>query len=154
MGNRPFILRRLRQSVSDASTKESRHLYRLWKGYSMNNTTSMHQFEDNRDPQPLATWLLRLLVENKPPIDTIHDESDQLLIDYHPHFFQQLPDFIMALLHNDPNAILHYAPLLYHLAGCKTCHQAYKELYVALHAALEPEGEYTPLSATSTLDTT
>lgn len=114
-----------------------------------------HQFEEHNDPQPLATWLLRLLLEHKTPSDTTNTEREHSLTDYHPLFFQQLPNFIMALLQNDPNATLHYAPLLYHLIGCETCHQAYKELYIALHEALEPNGDYAPLGATtSTFDTT
>jgi hypothetical protein len=56
--------------------------------------------------------------------------------DYHPRFYQQLPDFIMALLQNDAKATVHYAPLLYHLIGCTVCHTAYLELYDAMRYAL------------------
>ncbi len=69
-----------------------------------------------------------------------HDTQLELLLnsDYHLHFYQQLPDFIMALLNNDSQAATHYAPLLYHLAGCSECHQSYLELYDAMHAAVYP----------------
>jgi hypothetical protein len=58
--------------------------------------------------------------------------------DYHLTFYQQLPDFVMALLNNDPQAALHYAPLLYHLAGCSECHKSYLDLYDAMRAAVYP----------------
>src|SRR5258708_33812247 len=60
-----------------------------------------------------------------------HEIQLELLLDnnYHIKFFQQLPDFIMALLNNDPHVTLHYAPLLYHLAGCEECHRSYLDLY-------------------------
>ena len=66
----------------------------------------------------------------------------ELLLDsnYHIHFYQQLPDFVMALLHNDAQAMLQYADLLYHLAGCSECHTAYLELYDALRGAVYPQG--------------
>jgi hypothetical protein len=69
-----------------------------------------------------------------------HERSLELLFDenYHLHYYQQLPDFIMALLTNEPQATLTYASLLYHLAGCDTCHAAYLELYDALRAAVKP----------------
>src|ERR1051326_1667000 len=73
----------------------------------------------------LARWLQHML--STPPSST----------DYHPRFYQQLPDFIMALLQNDPLATVHYAPLLYHLAGCTACHTAYLELYDAMRYALK-----------------
>jgi hypothetical protein len=58
---------------------------------------------------------------------------------YHPHFYQQLPNFIMALLNNQPQAALHYAPLLYHLVSCSTCQAAYLDLYTAMQSALQPD---------------
>jgi hypothetical protein len=125
----------------------------------MNNNINKHASENNFDPRftPLAQWLLRLLADSDsatPPYTTL-ENSEELLTNYHPRFFQQLPDFIMALLNNDPNATLHYAPLLYHLVGCPSCHQAYLELYDALSAAVEPGADYAPLDVpTTTLDTT
>lgn len=59
---------------------------------------------------------------------------------YHISFYQQLPDFIMALLNNDSQATIHYAPLLFHLAGCRECHHTYLDLYDAMRAAVQPRG--------------
>jgi hypothetical protein len=92
----------------------------------------------------LARWLLDVLAKSSQDIaklsSTGGDENEfEILLssDYHPRFYQQLPDFIMALLLNDPKATIHYAPLLYHLAGCATCHSAYLELYDAMRYAVE-----------------
>lgn len=60
--------------------------------------------------------------------------------DYHLPFYQQLPDFCMALLKQDPQATVAYAPLLFHLAGCRSCHTAYLDLYSSLRAAIYPQG--------------
>lgn len=102
----------------------------------------------------LAEWLLQLMSE------TGHDTSSQasnvqasegrmrrehkletqlelqMGNSYHLRFYQQLPDFALAQLHGDEQATLRYASLLYHLAGCKECHQAYLEIYDALGSAL------------------
>jgi hypothetical protein len=100
----------------------------------------------------LASWLLHALRGGLSPesagattradssIESSAETSLKLLLDsdYHPRFYQQLPDFVMALLSNDPRATLNYAPLLYHLAGCRACHQGYLELYDAMHAAIHP----------------
>ena len=74
---------------------------------------------------------------------------------YHITFYQQLPDLVMALLNNDPLATQHYAPLLYHLAGCSECHESYLDLYDAMRAAVQPR-EPRPLlgQGTRTLDAT
>ncbi len=74
---------------------------------------------------------------------------------YHKRFYQQLPDFVLALLKNDPQAATYYAPLLYHLAGCTICHQSYLEIYDAMRAALYPH-EPRPIlgQGTRTLDAT
>src|SRR3989440_13040620 len=92
----------------------------------------------------LARWLRDVLAKSSQDIAKLSltggDENEfEILLssDYHPHFYQQLPDFIMALLLNDPKATIHYAPLLYHLAGCNICHSAYLELYDALRHAAE-----------------
>lgn len=58
----------------------------------------------------------------------------------HSRFYRQLPDFVMALLAHDSSASLHYAPLLYHLAGCRECHRAYLEYYDALRFAVSQPG--------------
>ncbi len=94
----------------------------------------------------LARWLQHVLAQ--PPQDTAHistSEENEVVAnnDYHPQFYRQLPDFIMALLQNDAKAMVHYAPLLYHLAGCAVCRGAYLELYDALRYAMK-SGEKTP----------
>lgn len=101
--------------------------------------------EDRNEHVKLARWLHDLLAKSSQ--DTANqfttiggDESEfELLLsdEYHPRFYQQLPDFIMALLGNDPRAPIRYAALLYHLAGCNVCHSAYLELYDALRYAVE-----------------
>jgi hypothetical protein len=60
--------------------------------------------------------------------------------DYHISFYQQLPDFCMALLQQEPQATVAYAPLLFHLAGCQSCHAAYLDIYGSLQAAIYPQG--------------
>ncbi|GAC1385231.1 MAG: hypothetical protein NVS4B7_08330 [Ktedonobacteraceae bacterium] len=83
----------------------------------------------------LARWLQHVLTQ---PLQEQSSQSGvSLNSDYHPRFYQQLPDFVMALLQNEPQATIHYAPLLYHLAGCTTCHTAYLELYDAMRYALK-----------------
>ena len=77
----------------------------------------------------------------KSPITGERDIQLELLLQdssYHKYFYQQLPDFVLALLNNDPQAATQYAPLLYHLAGCSICHQSYLEIYDAMRAALYP----------------
>ena len=89
----------------------------------------------------LARWLQHVLSRPIPETsptatgDTL--QSDFLTnSDYHPQFYQQIPNFAMALLKKEPQATLRYAPLLYHLAICPTCHTAYLEIYDALGYAL------------------
>lgn len=101
------------------------------------NTT--HEFQDRREERehdaPLARWLLHLFAEATPvPVSQV-TEADDVLAEYHPRFYHQLPDFILALLEHDAQATVHYAPLLYHLVGCAPCHAAYLELYQALQGA-------------------
>lgn len=117
----------------------------------MNNHEQFEGSSHERTPETrLALWLQEILhtpphsratspMTDIPDVQNIHLE---LLSggDYHLTFYQQLPDFIMALLTNDPHATTHYAPLLYHLAGCHECHNAYLDLYDSLHAAMYPEG--------------
>lgn len=137
----------------------------------MDNTYSY-----NDDTQRLAQWLLEILhteteqtVVNAPatsssintqksPITGERDIQLELLLQdssYHKRFYQQLPDFVMALLTDDSQAAIHYAPLLYHLAGCSLCHQSYLEIYDAMRAALYPR-EPRPIlgQGTRTLDAT
>ncbi|HJT59515.1 MAG TPA: hypothetical protein VJ761_23605 [Ktedonobacteraceae bacterium] len=97
----------------------------------------------NRDQnRRLAQWLQELLAAPPGQVKTVvgsSDESGRLAGNYHPGFYKQLPDFIMALLKNDSQASLRYAPLIYHLIGCSTCHTAYLEMYAAMQAAVQPE---------------
>ena len=98
------------------------------------------QIDPRNKNLPLARWLQEVMAAPAtaatvpvPPVS----ENDE----YHPYFYQQLPDFIMALLEQQPRATLHFAPLLYHLIGCATCHSAYLDLYRAMRAAIQPAGE-------------
>jgi hypothetical protein len=113
------------------------------------------QFEGASGPggeyKNLARWLADVLdtssqveeqIPARQPEDATPDQLElQLGSNYHVRFYQQLPDFVMALLSQEPDATIRYAPLLYHLAGCHDCHQAYLELYDALDAAVHPQGE-------------
>ena len=94
--------------------------------------------------EKLARWLRHVLARS--PQDTenvsINEEDtaeDEIVTgdEYHSQFYRQLPDFIIALLRNDAQATVHYAPLLYHLAGCTICHSAYLELYDDLRYAVK-----------------
>jgi hypothetical protein len=109
------------------------------------NTT----FGDADDYKKLAEWLQGVLevAEQEEGMSPVIDGKDadaalELVVksDYHVTFYQQLPDFIMALLTKDPLAPINYAPLLYHLASCRTCHNAYLDLYDAMRAAIYPRG--------------
>lgn len=78
-------------------------------------------------------------IRDKPSLSSNREETEpaEWLIesDYHPKFYQQLPNFILSLLQNDSQTMIQFAPLLYHLAGCRACHQAYLELYGPIHDA-------------------
>ncbi|QBD79633.1 hypothetical protein EPA93_28120 [Ktedonosporobacter rubrisoli] len=113
----------------------------------MNDSRQFKVPEPDNKYTRLAQWLQQLLEEPEPvsekaPLAQPSEHQLELLMgsDYHVRFYQQMPDFIMALLSNDAQAMLHYAPLLYHLAGCRECHQSYLELYDAMQAALYPQG--------------
>lgn len=98
----------------------------------------------NRDQyKQLARWLQELLAitpwQAKTDTISLQENARQPGENYHPHFYQQLPDFVMALLENNALATLHYAPLIYHLIGCSTCHTAYLEIYDAMRATTRPE---------------
>ncbi len=94
---------------------------------------------------PLAQWLQTILAMPSVQMrtDTISplDDVASAASAYHLPYFQQLPDFVQALLKNDDSATLHYAPLIYHLIGCPACHQAYLEIYDAMSAALTVDSE-------------
>jgi len=94
----------------------------------------------------LAQWLEQVLQtpeQDEVPSSRLEDGETQLELvlksDYHLSFYQQIPDFIMALLKNDPLATVHYSALLFHLVGCHACHDAYIDLYGAMRAAVSPQ---------------
>ncbi len=132
----------------------------------MNNTNSIY----DENTRKLAQWLQDILyiaptastdASIRPPKSSPTGERDiqlELLLQdssYHKEYYQQIPDFVLALLNNNPQAPIHYAPLLYHLAGCPICHQSYLEIYDAMHVALYPH-EPRPIlgQGTRTLDAT
>jgi hypothetical protein len=98
------------------------------------------------DNEKLSAWLQQVMklppTKTQRTVSADDDTALELLLDsnYHIRFYQQLPDFVMALLQNDTQAMLQYADLLYHLAGCGECHEAYLELYDALREAVYPQG--------------
>lgn len=97
-----------------------------------------------RDPYAqLARWLQELLAappgQSKTEAVSENDHEGWLGANYHPQYYIQLPNFVMALLKNDSQATLRYAPLIYHLIGCSTCHTAYLEIYDAMRAATQPD---------------
>jgi hypothetical protein len=119
----------------------------------MNTSNSSY----NENTQKLAQWLQDIMHiapaapsaqipasgtnPHRNPMTGERDIQLELLLQdssYHQRFYQQLPDFVLALLNNEPEAATHYAPLLYHLTGCAICHQSYLEIYDALRAALYP----------------
>lgn len=117
----------------------------LLEGANMDNSGRFEETSDQRgDYQKLAHWLQQVVYTPQTKIKSTvmegYDVQLELLLDsdYHLHFYQQLPDFILALLNNEPQATVHHAPLLYHLAGCSECHSGYLELYDALSAAIHP----------------
>lgn len=79
----------------------------------------------------LAQWLLHVFASAE-ITDAIEGPDNT----YHSRYYQQLPDFILALLRHDTQATVQYAPLLYHIAQCSACRQSYLELYDALGYAL------------------
>lgn len=98
------------------------------------------QFVGTPDPKgeyaPLARWLHQLLATGPsvPYIDQIPvgEDASPSEGDYHSFFYPQIPNFAMALIKQDPESTTRYAPLLFHLVGCPTCHRAYLEIYDAL----------------------
>ncbi len=100
--------------------------------------------EDLPDPRnkylPLAQWLQQVLAitprQPEPELVSITDNGERFGEDYHIGFYQQLPDFVLALLNDDMQATIRFAPLWFHLIGCPTCHAAYLEVYDAMRAAV------------------
>ena len=127
-----------------------------------NYTNIEHTSHSDDSLQNLARWLQQILLdpvqdENIPMEKVVLNQFEiPFVMQYHPTFYQKLPDFIMALLHNDPQALTDYAPLLYHLVGCAVCREAYVELYGAMKEAVQVHEEHPvgneairPLSAMS-----
>lgn len=128
----------------------------------MSDPDNSLQGSQNLKYAKLAVWLQQVL-EPIPYRETIVSEmpenENQLVMalgpDYHLKYYQQLPDFAMAILTKDVQAVVHYSSLLYHLAICQECHRAYLDLYDALRAAIDPQG-FRPLlgQGTRTLSAT
>jgi len=113
----------------------------------MSDQTLFGPSESHEEKVKLAHWLQQVLqitprTRAKTSMTDAGEYQLELFLDsnYHLYFYQQLPDFIMALLKNDPAAMTCYAPLLYHLAGCEECHNGYLDLYDAMRAAISPQG--------------
>jgi hypothetical protein len=100
---------------------------------------------------PLAQWLQQVLA-TKPQLsnaelDATTDNEEQFGDAYHIDFYQQLPDFVLALLNNGTReAAIHFAPLLFHLIGCPICHAAYLEIYDAMRATMQIDQIHTPVA--------
>ncbi len=104
---------------------------------------------------PLAQWLQQVLAitppEPKAELTSITDNGGRFGDDYHSEFYRQLPDFVLALLNNDTQATLRFAPLLFHLIGCPTCHAAYLEIYDAMRATIVPGEIHMPAGKSTDL---
>lgn len=100
----------------------------------------------------LALWLQRVMtpagIAGEPAPASVNNEQLALLQDGEDHlrFYQQLPDFVMALLNGSTQIDIRYASLLYHLLGCPTCHSAYLETYRAMRVAVQSSMEPLELS--------
>jgi hypothetical protein len=114
--------------------------------------------EGQPDPQhtylPLARWLREILAIPTQPAPAEHisllETAGHPTADYHLPYYSQLPDFIMALLRDDAQATLRFAPLFFHLIGCAACHAAYLELYTAMGDALNVSEESPVMEAGTT----
>jgi hypothetical protein len=104
----------------------------------MNEHKQSEGASDPGNQSVLSQWLQQVLAATSAS-DAASSLAENEQNEYHPHFYQQLPDFVLALLNKQPQATLHYAPLLYHLVGCPTCHAAYLDLYAAMRAAIQPD---------------
>lgn len=113
----------------------------------------MNDQTNSRDENlSLAEWLQQVLAITPSQAGTFASisEKNQSAGGYHLEFYQQLPDFVMALLNNDSQATIYYAPLLFHLIGCPTCHSAYLEIYDAMRAAVHTDETSLPVYAGQT----
>ncbi len=106
---------------------------------------SSNVYRKNREYAGLAQWLQEVLQSSEQEEFSSSKENGnsqlELVVekDYHLTFYQQIPDFVMALLTNDPLATVHYASLLFHMAGCSPCHTTYLDLYSSMRAAVSPQ---------------
>ncbi len=102
---------------------------------------------------PLAQWLQQILAitpqQPEAELASITDNGGEFGDAYHSTFYQQLPDFVLALLNNDTQATIRFAPLLFHLTGCPICHSAYLEIYDAMHATLGIDETHIPVGQLS-----
>jgi hypothetical protein len=115
--------------------------------------TIMHKnngdsFDIRNDNLPLAQWLQQILATSpqhaKAELSAITENGGQFGDEYHIEFYQQLPDFVMALLTNNTQEnTIRFAPLVFHVIGCPVCHTAYLEIYDAMHAARAVDEAYT-----------
>src|SRR6266516_1930309 len=133
-------------------TKESRNTNS--GGANMNKHNHNAGLPDPRNKYlPLAQWLQQVLAitprHPEPELASITDNGERFGDDYHIGFYQQLPDFVLALLNDDMQATIRFAPLWFHLIGCPTCHAAYLEIYDAMRAAVAPDETYTPITPRS-----
>ncbi len=94
------------------------------------------QIDPRNENLPLAHWLQQIMAADSTSTAAASPAGENN--EFHPYFYQQLPDFVMALLEQQPQATLRFATLLYHLIGCTTCHSAYLDLYSAMRAAIQP----------------
>ena len=95
------------------------------------------QIDPRNENLQVARWLQQVLAADSPSAAATASPAGENN-EYHPYFYQQLPDFVMALLEQQPQATLRFATLLYHLIGCTACHSAYLDLYSAMRAAIQP----------------
>ena len=115
----------------------------------------MHTYNDDSSDTrneylPLAKWLQKILATTpqlaKTELSAITDNGEPFGDEYHIEFYQQLPDFALALLNNDTQEkTIRFAPLLFHLIGCPICHTAYLEIYDAMRATRAIDEAHTPV---------
>ena len=90
----------------------------------------------------LAQWLQEVLQlsEQEEHFSNGEYKDAQLKLvvekEYHLTFYQQIPNFVMVLLENNSSATIQYASLLFHMVGCRTCHNTYLDFYSSLHATV------------------
>ena len=94
----------------------------------------------------LAHWLQRIVTAPAGESAPFKEEDDSIIADseprgFHLGYYQQLPNFVLTLLRHpdDAHALLPYTALLYHLASCPDCREAYLDFYRALRPTLETD---------------